>query len=132
MKLPRRKFLHLTAGAATLLAFPRIVRAQAYPSRPVHIIVGLAAGSAGDIMARLIGQSLSERLGKPFVIENRTGAGGSLAAEAVARASPDGTPSNVPGGYYAAQAAAVAPVSPYSPHRPSREEPWWPYVARGL
>ena len=90
VKLPRRKFLHLTAGIAALPVAPDLALAQAYPSRPVHIIVGLAAGSAADIMARLIGQSLSERLGKPFVIENRTGAGGSLAAETVARASPDG------------------------------------------
>jgi len=90
MKLPRRQFLHLAAGAMPLPTVSRIAMAQSYPSRPVHIIVGLAAGSAADIMARLIGQSLSERLGKPFVIENRPGAGGSLAAEAVARASPDG------------------------------------------
>ena len=90
MKLPRRTFLHLAAGAAALSALPHGASALDYPSRPVHIIVGLAAGSAADIMARLIGQSLSERLGKPFVIENRAGAGGSLAAEAVARASPDG------------------------------------------
>ena len=90
-KFPRRRLLHLVAGATVLPPLlSRIVYAQSYPSRPVHIIVGLAAGSAADIMARLIGQSLSERLGKPFVIENRTGAGGSLAAEAVARASPDG------------------------------------------
>ena len=90
VKLPRRKFLHLTAGIGALAVVPHPAWAQTYPSRPVHIIVGLAAGSAADIMARLIGQSLSERLGKPFVIENRVGAGGSLAAEVVARASPDG------------------------------------------
>lgn len=90
-KFPRRRLLHLVAGATVLPPLlSRIVYAQSYPSRPVHIIVGLAAGSAADIMARLIGQNLSERLGKPFVIENRAGAGGSLAAEAVARASPDG------------------------------------------
>ncbi len=90
MKLPRRQFLHRAAAIAALSVAPRFTWAQSYPSRPVHIIVGLAAGSAADIMARLIGQSLSERLGKPFVIENRPGAGGSIAAEAVARASPDG------------------------------------------
>ena len=90
MKLPRRQFLHRAAAIAALSVAPQFTWAQSYPSRPVHIIVGLAAGSAADIMARLIGQSLSERLGKPFVIENRPGAGGSIAAEAVARASPDG------------------------------------------
>ena len=90
MKLPRRNFLHLAAGAAALPAVSRIARAQAYPSRPVRIIFGLASGSAGDILARLIGQWLSERLGQPFVIENRVGAGGTLAAEAVVRSPPDG------------------------------------------
>ena len=77
MKLPRRNFLHLAAGAAALPAASRFARAQAYPTKPVRIIFGLASGSAGDILARLIGQWLSERLGQPFVIENRVGAGGS-------------------------------------------------------
>jgi tripartite-type tricarboxylate transporter receptor subunit TctC len=90
MTLARRTFLRRLAGAALLPTLPRMVRAESYPSRPVHIVVGLSAGSAGDIIARLIGQSLSQRLGQPFVIENRGGAGGSLAAEAVARALPDG------------------------------------------
>jgi tripartite-type tricarboxylate transporter receptor subunit TctC len=90
MKLPRRKFLHLVAGAGALSAVPRIARAQAYPSRPVRIIVPFPAGQATDTIARLVGQSLSERLGQPFVIENRTGAGGNIATEAVARAPPDG------------------------------------------
>jgi len=90
VKLPRRKFLHLAAGAAALPAMSRIARAEAYPTRPVHIIVGFAPGSAADIIARLIGQRLSERLGQPFVVENRGGAGGTLGAEAVAHASPDG------------------------------------------
>ena len=90
MKLPRRAFLRLAAGAAALPALPRIAQAEIYPSRPVHVIVGFAAGSASDIVTRLIGQSLSERLGQPFVIENRGGAGGTLGAEAVAHASPDG------------------------------------------
>ena len=90
MKLPRRAFLRLAAGAAALPALPRVAQAETYPSRPVHIIVGFAAGSASDIVTRLIGQSLSERLGQPFVIENRGGAGGTLGAEAVAHASPDG------------------------------------------
>ena len=88
--LGRRQFLHLAAGAAALPAVSRIARAQAYPTKPVRIIFGLASGSAGDILARLIGQWLSERLGQPFVIENRVGAGGTLAAEAVVRSPPDG------------------------------------------
>jgi tripartite-type tricarboxylate transporter receptor subunit TctC len=90
MKLPRRQFLHLAAGAAALPALPRNARAQAYPARPVRIVVGFTAGGAGDIVARLMGQWLSERLGQPFVIENRPGAGGNIGTEAVVRASPDG------------------------------------------
>ena len=90
MKLPRRKFLHLAAGAAALPTMPRIASALDYPTRPLHIIVGYAPGSAADILSRLIGKSLSEKLGQPFVIENRGGAGGTLAAEAVVRAPPDG------------------------------------------
>src|SRR5215475_13166178 len=90
MKLPRRNFLHLAAGAAALPAISRFAWAQAYPTRPVHLIEGFGAGSAPDIMARLIGQSLSERLGQSFVIENRSGAIGNIATEAVVRASPDG------------------------------------------
>ena len=74
LKFPRRQFLHLTAGAAALPAVSRIARAQAYPSRPVRIIVGSTAGDGIDIVARLIGQWLSERLGQSFVVENRTGA----------------------------------------------------------
>ena len=90
MKLPRRQFLHLAAGAAALPVLPRIARAQTYPTRPVRIIVGFAAGGTTDIAARLIGQWLSERLGQQFVIENRPGASANLAAEAVARAPADG------------------------------------------
>jgi tripartite-type tricarboxylate transporter receptor subunit TctC len=82
MKLPRRKFLRLAAGAAALPAVSRIARAQAYPTRPVKIIVGFGAGSGSDILARLMGQWLSERLSQPFVVENRPGAGGNLGAEA--------------------------------------------------
>ena len=90
MKLPRRRFLHLAAGAAALPAMSRMARAQAYPSRPVRIIVPFAAAGAFDIMARLIGQWLSERLGQPFVIENRPGAGTNIGTEAVVKAPPDG------------------------------------------
>jgi tripartite-type tricarboxylate transporter receptor subunit TctC len=90
MKLPRRNFLHLAAGAAALPALSRFAWAQAYPTRPVRLIVGFGAGSAPDIIARLMGQWLSERLGQPFVIENRPGAGGTIATEAVVRAPADG------------------------------------------
>src|SRR5215472_8295881 len=80
MKLPhRRQFLHLAAGGAALPVFSRIARAQAYPTRPVRILVGYSAGSASDIVARLIAQWLSERLGQQFVVENRPGAGGNIA-----------------------------------------------------
>src|SRR5262245_61925557 len=89
MNLPRRKFLRL-AGAVALPALPRIAKAQAYPSRSVRIIVGQAAGSGSDIAARLLGQWLSDRLGQPFVVENRPGAGGNIATEAVVRAPADG------------------------------------------
>ena len=90
MKLPRRQFLHLAAGAAALSAVSRIARAQTYPSRPVRLIVPLAPAGAADILARLIGQWLSERLGQQFVIDNRPGGGGNIGTEAVVRASPDG------------------------------------------
>ena len=90
MKLPRRTFLHLAAGVAALPAATRIACAQAYPTRPVRIIVGQAAGSGTDIAARLLGQWLSERLGQPFVVENRPGAGGNIAIDAAVRASADG------------------------------------------
>jgi tripartite-type tricarboxylate transporter receptor subunit TctC len=90
MKLPRRQFLHLAAGAATLPAVSRIAMAQSYPSRPVRLIVGFAAGGINDILARLIGQWLSERLGQPFVVENRSGASGNIATEAVVNATADG------------------------------------------
>ncbi len=90
MKLPRRTFLHLAAGAAALPAVSRMARAQAYPSRPVRIIVGFPAGGATDIQARLMGQRLSERLGQQFIVENRAGASGNIGTEAVAKAAPDG------------------------------------------
>jgi len=91
MKLPhRRKFLHLAVGAAALPAFSRIVWAQPYPSRPVRIIVGFAAGGAPDTIGRLMAQWLSERMGQQFVMDNRPGAGGNIATEAVVRAPADG------------------------------------------
>ena len=90
MKLPRRQFLHLAAGAAALPVVSRIARAQAYPSRAVRIIVAVPAGGPIDLAARLIGQWLSERLGQPFVVENRPGAGNNIGTEAVARAPADG------------------------------------------
>jgi tripartite-type tricarboxylate transporter receptor subunit TctC len=90
VKLPRRQFLHLAAGAAALPAALRVAKAQAYPTRPVHLIVGYAAGGPNDTTARLIGQSLSERLSQQFIIENRTGAGGNIGTEVVVRAPADG------------------------------------------
>jgi tripartite-type tricarboxylate transporter receptor subunit TctC len=90
MKLPRRQFLHLAAGAAALPAVTRIAWAQAYPSRPVRLIVPVAPAGATDITARLIGQWLSERLGQPIIIENRPGAGTNIATEMVVRAPADG------------------------------------------
>ena len=90
MKLPRRKFLHLAAGASALPAVSHIAWAQTYPTRPVRIVVGFPPGGGADITARLIGQWLSERLGQPFIIDNRPGAGSNIATEAVVRATPDG------------------------------------------
>jgi tripartite-type tricarboxylate transporter receptor subunit TctC len=90
VKLPRRQFLHLASGAAALPVLSCIARAQTYPTRPVRIIVGFAPGGVVEIVARLIGQSLSERLGQPFIIESRPGAASNIATEAVVRAPPDG------------------------------------------
>jgi tripartite-type tricarboxylate transporter receptor subunit TctC len=90
MELPRRKFLHLAAAAAALPAGSQIARAETYPARPAHILVGFPAGTSSDILARVIGQWLSERLGQQFVVDNRPGAGTNIAAEIVVRAAPDG------------------------------------------
>ena len=90
MKLPRRQFIRLATGAVALPAIPRLAGAQSYPSRPLRLIVGFPAGGSADIVARLIGQSLSERLGQPFIIENRPGAGSNIGTETVVRAPPDG------------------------------------------
>jgi tripartite-type tricarboxylate transporter receptor subunit TctC len=90
MKLPRRQFLRLAAAAVTLPAVSRLAWAQTYPARPVRVIIGFPAGNASDIIARLVAQSLSERLGQRFIVENRPGAGGSIGTEVVVRAPPDG------------------------------------------
>jgi tripartite-type tricarboxylate transporter receptor subunit TctC len=90
MKLPRRQFLYLATGAAALPSFSRLTWAQSYPSRPVRFIVGFAPATGADVLARLIGQWLSERLGQQFVVDNRPGAGTNIATEAVVRAAPDG------------------------------------------
>src|SRR6516165_5029400 len=90
LKLPRRQFLHLAAGAAALSAVSRIALSETYPTRLVRIIVPTATGSTADILVRLIGQWLSERLGQPFVVENRPGGGTNIGTEAVVRASADG------------------------------------------
>jgi tripartite-type tricarboxylate transporter receptor subunit TctC len=112
MELSRRRFLHLVASASALPAFAHVAVAQAYPSRPVRLVVGAPAGGGIDIVARLIGQWLSERLGRPFIIENRPGADGNIGTEAVVRAAPDGytlllaSASNAPGGIVARPIAA--------------------------
>src|SRR5215469_4061156 len=105
MKLPRRQFLHLAAGAAALPAVSRIAQAQTYPTRPVRIIVGFPAGGGSDIIARLLGQWMTERLGQQFIIENRPGAGSNIGTEAVVRAPADGYTLLMVGSYNATNAA---------------------------
>ena len=90
MKFPRRSFLHLAAGAAALPTMSRVAWAQGYPTRPLRIVVGFVAGNSPDILARLLGQWLSERLGQPCIIENRAGAGTNIATEFVVKSPPDG------------------------------------------
>jgi tripartite-type tricarboxylate transporter receptor subunit TctC len=111
MKLPRRKFLHLAAGTAALPLASRFAWAQAYPSRPVRVIVGFTTGSAPDIVARLMSQWLSERLGQQFVIDNRPGGGGNIGTEAVVRASPDGYTLLMVGGWNAINATLYDKLS---------------------
>ena len=90
MRIPRRRFLHLAASAAALPALPPFARAQAYPTRPITIVVGMAVGGATDVIARLLAERIRQSLGQPVIVENVTGAGGTIAVGRVAHAAPDG------------------------------------------
>lgn len=90
MKLPRRTFLHMAGAAAALPVMPHIASAQSYPTRPVHLIVSVAAGGSPDIIGRLIAEWLSQQLGQPFIVDNRAGAAGNIGTELAVKASPDG------------------------------------------
>jgi tripartite-type tricarboxylate transporter receptor subunit TctC len=111
MKLPRRSFLHLAASAAALPVLPHIARAQTYPMRPVRVVVGYPPGSATDILARVMSQWLSEQLGQPFFVENRTGAGSNIATEVVAHAAADGYTLLIVGATNAANATLYEKLS---------------------
>jgi tripartite-type tricarboxylate transporter receptor subunit TctC len=111
MKLARRRFLQLTAAATALPAVPRVAGAQAYPARPIHLIVPFAPAGASDIIARIIGPALSERLGQQVVIENKAGAGGNLGTEAAVRAAPDGYTIAMIGGFNAINATLYDKLS---------------------
>src|SRR5262245_61592571 len=111
LKLPHRTFLQLAAGATALPAVSHVARAQTYPTRPVRLVVGAPAGSGFDIVARLMGQWLSERLGQSFVIENRPGGGGNIGTDAVVRASPDGYTLLIVGGWNAINATLYDKLS---------------------
>jgi tripartite-type tricarboxylate transporter receptor subunit TctC len=111
MKLARRRFVQLAASAATLPAVPRIASAQAYPAKPIHLIVAFAPAGASDIIARIIGPALSERLGQQIVIENKAGAGGNLGTEFTVRAAPDGYTIAMVGGFNAINATLYDKLS---------------------
>src|SRR5215211_1046585 len=111
MKLARRRFLQLTAAATALPTVPRVASAQAYPARPIHLIVPFAPAGASDIIARIVGPALSERLGQQIVIENKAGAGGNIGTEIVTRATPDGYTLLMIGGFNAINATLYDKLS---------------------
>src|SRR5215210_2300445 len=111
MTLARRRFLQLAAGVAVSPALPRTASAQAYPAKPIHLIVPFAPAGASDIIARIIGPALSERLGQQIVIENKAGAGGNIGTEMAVRAAPDGYTLVIVGGFNAANATLYEKLS---------------------
>ena len=132
MNHPRRRFIQLAAGAAAFAAHPSVLRAQAYPSRPVRLVLGYAPGNAPDIVSRLMAQWLAERLGQPFYVDNRPGAGSNIGTEAVIRAPADGYTLLMVGGNNAINATLyeklnfdfirdIAPVATLTPSPTS----WW-------